>query len=260
MTLFPALLRELTPARAAFSERDPDLPGMGNASLAFGSKEEALCVRAGILSQIGLDLEALVLAEQVHGDVIHRARFGDRGRGSLSQADRLPPGDGLVTDVPGLAVGVLVADCCCILVADRGGRAVGAFHSGWRGTVAGIAARAVETFEREFKILPDELMAWISPAISVRNYTVGAEVWNAVRERWGTDRLREDPLRVDLAGLCRDQMVQAGLPAAAIEVCDGCTLESPRWFSHRRGDLPEGRMLGVIALPGVAPTGSRRGT
>ncbi len=253
MSFFPALLGERTPARAAFSERDPSLPGMGNASLAYGSTEEVVEVRSRVLTEIGLGLEALVLAEQVHGDAIRRARAEDRGRGAFSQTDRLPPADGLVTDVPGLAVGILVADCCCILMADIQGRAVGAIHSGWRGTAAGIARRAVEVFLSEFAIPPAELVAWISPAISVRNYRVGEEVWNAVREKWGDEHLRKDPLRVDLSGLCREQMVAAGMRADAIAVSGICTLESPSCFSHRRGDRPEGRMLGVIALPGTAP-------
>jgi polyphenol oxidase len=248
MILQSPLLKAVTPTLHVFSLRDPALPGEGNVSLVQGHMEEVLPNRRQLLESVGLKPGDLVLASQVHGSGILRAHEADRGRGALSNEDRLGSADGLITGVPGLAVGVLVADCCCLLMTDTEGRSVGAFHAGWKGTLAGMAQRAVESFTTEFAIPPRCLRAWIGPAISGRNYQVSEEIWCQFREILGVgDYLMTEPFRVDLKELNRMQLLKAGLPPEDMEVSPICTLESSNCFSHRRGDHPQGRMLGLIA-------------
>jgi polyphenol oxidase len=248
MILQSPLLKAVTSTLHVFSLRDPTLPGEGNASLVQGPMEEVLPNRRQLLDSIGLQPGDLVLASQVHGSGILRVHEDDRGRGALSNEDRLGPADGLITDVPGLAVGVLVADCCCLLMTDTEGRAVGAYHAGWKGTLAGMAQRAVESFKVEFAIPPCCLRAWIGPAISERNYEVSEEIWSQFHQIWGAgDYLMTAPFRVNLKELNRMQLLKAGLSPEGVEVSPICTLESLNCFSHRRGDHPQGRMLGLIA-------------
>jgi len=237
-----------TPAIPGFSLREEFLPDYGNMSFDLGDRQSVLANRGTFLQQIGLDPIHLTLVHQEHGTTIHRVRFEQRGRGALS-LEGVRPSDGLMTDEPGVPLGILAADCCCLLMADVGGRAVGAFHAGWRGTHAGMAQKAVETFRTDFDVPPSDLRVWISPCISAKNYEVGQEVWEKFEKDWGKDCLLEDPLRVDLPGLNRQQLVEAGIDQDAIEMPNVCTMESERFFSHRRGDEPKGRMLGVIALP-----------
>ncbi len=248
MILQSTLLKGVAAVLHAFSLRDPSLPGEGNTSLVQGPEGEVLPVRKLLLESLGLKPGDLALASQVHGPGIVRVHETERGRGAFSNEDRLGPADGLITDVPGLAVGVLVADCCCVLITDEEGTAVGAFHAGWKGTLAGMACHAAEAFTREFNLVPRQLRAWIGPAISGPNYEVGEEIWTRFREVWGEgDYLLKKPFRVDLKDLNRRQLVEAGVPVGAMEVSPLCTLESPTCFSHRRGDQPQGRMLGLIA-------------
>lgn len=247
MILRSPLLERVDTVSHAFSLRDPFLPGEGNTSLVQGPPGEVLPVRKQLLERLGLGACDLALASQVHGTTIIKVLSGERGRGALSNEDRLGPADGLVTDVPALAVGVLVADCCCLLMADREGQAVGAFHAGWKGTLNGMARSAVQAFDTEYGIPPGRLLAWIGPAISGRNYEVGEEIWNQFHQAWGEGNYLMHSFHVDLKELNRRQLLEAGLSPGSVEVSPVCTLESPICFSHRRGSPPEGRMLGLIA-------------
>jgi YfiH family protein len=154
-------------------------------------------------------------------------------------------------------VGVLVADCCCLLMADVHGLAVAAVHAGWRGSLDGIACRAVRMLQRERGIAPRDLRVWISPAISGKNYTVSQELWERFHRDWGDGPgfLLQEPYRIDLPKLNACQLLKCGVPVEGIEDAGLCTLISETCFSHRRGDSPQGRMLGMIALP---PSGVRR--
>ena len=231
-----------------FSLRDPTQPGFGNVSLKMGDRSSATWNRRTLLTHIGQDPKNLTLAHQVHGSRILRVEPADRGRGASDAEDALPSADGLITTIPDCPVGVLVADCCCLLASDVEGRVVGAFHAGWRGTLAGIAVQAVKAFEEEFSIHPEGLRFWIGPAICGECYETGPEIWEEFSRMWGGICLLDDPPRVDLPGLNREQLVRAGVPRECIELSEICTLSNPQCFSHRRGDHPPGRMLGCIAV------------
>jgi YfiH family protein len=253
------LLSRETGSLHLFSLRNPELPGYGNTSLTIGNPaknylEESLLNRKSLLSRLGLAPTDLTLAFQEHGIGIIAVTEKERGRGALSGEDCVGKADGLITAVPGLAVGVLVADCCCLLMADTHQRAVGAFHAGWRGTYAGMAQTAVKTFQDSFGIPADDLRIWVGPTISGKNYAVSEDLWKQFKEKWGEGEYlmcRGRPLGLpclDLVALTTSQLHQVGIRPEAVESAGICTYESPQCFSHRRGDSPPGRMLGMIAL------------
>ncbi|MCC6732628.1 MAG: polyphenol oxidase family protein [Candidatus Omnitrophica bacterium] len=249
------LLQRGIPVPHVFSLRDTSLPGFGNASFLSGERAEVLQFRKNILRESGLSIDRLTLAFQEHGAQVLRVETEQAGRGSMNHDECLGPADGLMTASPGVAVGVLVADCCCLLMADLNGSAVGAIHAGWRGTQSGIAMNAVRSFQAEFGVPAPSVRAWISPSISAKKYRVGEEVWNLIRDRWGEgDYLLRDPLRIDLPSLNREQMLRSGMIAENIEVSGICTFDSMDCFSHRRGDSPQGRMLGVISPANGLPS------
>ena len=110
---------------------------------------------ADFLRARGFDPAALATAEQVHGGEVAVAT----GPGLHAGADAL------VTGVPGLTLGIYVADCAAVYLADRRGRAIGLVHSGRAGTEAGITGRAIARMQEEFGVAPADLVVQLSPCI-----------------------------------------------------------------------------------------------
>src|SRR5687767_11102134 len=109
----------------------------------------------------------LVTLKQVHSDVVH---FVERTPGGPLI------GDGLLTNKPGLVIAVGTADCLPILIADPVHKAVGAFHAGWRGTLARIVEKGIGEMRRRFRSDPAALQAAIGPGIHGCCYAVGNEL------------------------------------------------------------------------------------
>jgi len=175
----------------------------------------------------------VAVLKQVHGTVVRVAEGADAVRSE---------GDGWVSDIPGLCVGVYVADCQPILMWDLRGRAVGAIHAGWRSTAAGMGRSAVEAM-RGLGVAPDALAAAIGPHARACCYRVGPEV----AARFRPENVHDG--RLDLAAeICR-QLVESGVQPGNISVSDACTMCRPEdFFSYRR----EGRPDGMLAFIGVS--------
>ena len=242
--------------------------GSGELNLGWTKEDDPACVRenrgrflrlaSGEMS--GNRGMRMVNVRQVHGDLVRVIRGEDgvfEGRLESAEGKALLEGDGLVTDVPGVMLGVGTADCVPVLVVDVEKRAVGAFHAGWRGTAAGIVGEGIEAMRREYGSHPEDLMAAVGPSIGACCYAVGEEVRSQFRERFGyADELfrERDGLYVDLWEANRRQLVDAGMKAERIEVvgeCTACTREADgrrRYFSHRAEAGRAGRMLNVIGV------------
>ena len=211
----------------------------------------------------------LVSAHQVHSSIIHRL-------------DLVPPGpltgDGLITATPGLVLAIKTADCLPVLLADRKRRAVGAFHAGWRGTLARIVEKGVGEMRRQFGCDPADLTAAIGPGVHRCCYAVGDEVRekfesqfayaaelfesvfssDPVRERYPLLFLNqrapghgEPPreLHLDLVEANRRQLLDAGVAAKNISVVDLCTsCRTDLLFSHRKERGKTGRMMAAIGI------------
>jgi len=167
---------------------------------------------------------------QVHSD---RVVVVDGGRGCLGE------GDALVSGEPGVWLGVHTADCLPILLADPAGRGVAAVHAGWRGTAAGIVARAVEVLRARFGCEPSTLEAVIGPGIGACCYEVGPEV----AERFH----RSGRVKLDLAEANLRQLAQAGVTRAwQAALCTACRPDD--FHSYRRDRPHAGRMVSAIRL------------
>ena len=94
----------------------------------------------------------------------------------VNERRMFPDTDALITQVPGLWIGVYSADCVPILVADTRLKVVAAIHAGWRGTVGGITRATVERMTADFGCRPEDLQAVIGPSISPEAFEVGEEV------------------------------------------------------------------------------------
>ena len=164
--------------------------------------------------------------------------------------------DGMATDRPGLALGILTADCAPVLFADEQAGVIGAAHCGWRGALAGIAEAVLERME-ELGARAGRTAAAGGPCIGHASYAVGPEFRPAVEAadagngRWFAAAARPGHFRFDLAGYVAARLERAGLAAVSVARADTCA-EEARFFSYRRaclrGETDYGRQLSLIAL------------
>ncbi|KGF67351.1 polyphenol oxidase [Hoeflea sp. BAL378] len=219
-------------------------------NVGLGSKDDRARVlenRARVSRWFGLDADRLVTVHQVHSPRVHVATTGNRGE--------RPEADALVTQTPGLVLGVLSADCGPILFADPEARIIGAAHAGWRGALDGVLESTVAAMQ-QLGARPERIVAALGPSISQTNYEVGPEF----RERF----VRDDPAHeayfvasptpghamFDLRQFTLDRLQAAGLNA---EMLADCTYaDENAWFSYRRAthrNEPDyGRQISAIAI------------
>lgn len=204
---------------------------------AVGDDPAAVRANRTVLAQrVGLPAGSFVWMDQVHGALVRTVgRSGDD-----------PPGecDGIVTAVPGIALGVLAADCVPILARDERAGVIGAAHAGRRGAADGIAERLLEAMVQVGASVPD-VVVQLGPAICGRCYEVPAGLRDEVERTLSGSAVltaRGTP-GLDLRAGLRRQLLAAGVRAVRID--SRCTYEDPELFSHRRG-APTGRLAGVI--------------
>lgn len=173
-----------------------------------------------------------------------------------SEDDR-PKADALVTDRPGIALGILTADCTPVLLADREAAVVGAAHAGWKGAFGGVLASTVETMEK-LGAKREHIVAAVGPTIGRKSYEVDADFFQRFlaadedNDLFFTDG-RPGHYQFDLEGY-----VLARLAAAGVKRIEALGLDTysdeDRFYSYRRathrGEPAYGRQISIIAVPG----------
>jgi len=187
----------------------------------------------------------LVRPKQVHGSAVVVVGENDQEKASSTICGEA---DIIVSQQPDTAVAVQTADCVPILLFDPRTGAAGAAHSGWKGTAADVAGKAVAAMVRSFNSRPADLIAAIGPSIGPCCYQVGEDllqVFGAAGRRWF---FRFGPeLRLNLWAANRDQLAEAGLDPANIHVAELCTAMEPALFhSYRRDREAAGRLASAI--------------
>jgi len=167
--------------------------------------------------------------------------------------DERPRADAMVTDRPGLLLGVVTADCAPVLLADREAGVIGAAHAGWRGAHGGVLENTVAAMER-LGADHSRIAAAIGPAIAQPSYEVDARF----RENFGPEDDaffipgRPGHWQFDLEGYAAKR-----LRAAGVGIIDPLGLDTysdeARFFSYRRathrGEPAYGRQFSLIGLP-----------
>jgi polyphenol oxidase len=191
---------------------------------------------------LGVPAERMYFLAQVHGRQV-RVLGGEETWGAVVES----AGDALVSRCPTLACCVRIADCVPVLVGDEASGAVAAVHAGWRGTVAGVVGAAVAALRREGARLVAAIGPHISRAAFEVSEEVAAELERASSARGVVDRTPGTRPHVDLSGIVRAQLVEAGVAEAAIDLVEGCTVGQPEsFFSYRRDGTQSGRHLAGI--------------
>jgi YfiH family protein len=192
---------------------------------------------------VGIHDGRIVTMKQIHGDDIvevHDTKLKEAGEA-----------DGMITATPGIFLGVLTADCVPILFVAPQTKVVAAVHAGWRGTLAGIAEKAVRRLGQDYGANLREIEVALGPAIGGCCYEVGPDVLQPMRGRWGN--LAETAIRenagksfIDLRAINRGILEAAGVPGSQIQQVGPCTCCSEEYFSYRREGAETGRQMSVI--------------
>ena len=223
-----------------------------NCGLGSGDGREAVIEnRRRAMAFLDLPEEALVTNFQIHSpDVVVVDKPWPR--------DERPRADALVTRQPGVALGILTADCAPILFADDAAGVIGAAHAGWRGAVSGVAEATVAAMA---KLGADvsHIRAAIGPCIAQASYEVGPEFpgpflnQDTAYERFFRPSRRGGHFMFDLPGYLEARLKAIGIADIGIVARDTCA-ETDSFFSYRRttlnGGKDYGRGLSAIALDG----------
>lgn len=188
---------------------------------------------------IGFDPARLVLTHQTHSDLVQAVT--DRDCRGLDHRD-YPECDALITNTPGVALGIFTADCTPILLYDPVTGAVGAAHAGWRGTAAAIAAKTVEAMALHYGSRPADICAAIGPNIGPCCFQTDGDVPDAMVASFGPEarewiRPADEKYYVNLKALNALALRRVGVEN--IEISDACTAcQHDIFWSHRvtRGD------------------------
>ncbi len=207
---------------------------------------------------VGFDPDALVSLKQVHSVDVRTVTAADAGLGYIRPTDETC--DGYVTCERGVALGVRTADCVPILAAAVDGRGeayvVGAFHAGWRGTVAGIATEGIRRMVA-LGARVEHIRVAVGPCIRTCCFEIDDAARDVFVERLGremTDRFvlpsREGHYDADLVGIDLALLAEAGVAPERVAVSELCTrCRGDLFYSHRRDGARRGSMLSVICLP-----------
>jgi purine-nucleoside/S-methyl-5'-thioadenosine phosphorylase / adenosine deaminase len=223
-----------------------------NCGLGSGDGRDAVIEnRRRAMEFLALPEPALVTNFQIHSpDVVVVDKPWPR--------DERPRADGLVTRQPGVALGILTADCAPLLFADEAAGVIGAAHAGWRGAVSGVAEATVAAMA---KLGADvsRIRGAIGPCIAQDSYEVGPEfpaaflAQDKANERFFRPSRRAGHFMFDLPGYLESRLEAIGLADIGIVARDTCA-ETESFFSYRRttlsGGKDYGRGLSAIALGG----------
>lgn len=172
------------------------------------------------------------------------------------KTERLYNFDAAITRERGFFIGICTADCVPILLYDKKNEAVAAIHAGWRGTVQRIVQNTLAEMKKSFGTETNDVLAAIGPSISMRNYEVGDEVVQQLRQcdfeiNSSNSQINSvsKKTHLDLKEINRQELLRLGVPKQQIEKSRYCTFQNSRlFFSARRQSIHSGRMLTGIML------------
>ncbi|WP_420862819.1 peptidoglycan editing factor PgeF [Algirhabdus cladophorae] len=213
-----------------------------------GSSDQADMVhlnRQRVATAMDLQVDSLVSVHQCHSADVVLVE---------NPFDKKPKVDAMVTRTPGLALGILTADCQPVLFADREAGVVGAAHAGWQGALYGVLEATIEAMV-DHGAQRNRITAVIGPCISQRAYEVGPDFFETFvaeddRSTQYFANGRGDRLQFDLPGFGLMRLREAGVAASWT---GHCTYTDPdRFFSYRRSvhqkEADYGRLIACIRL------------
>jgi polyphenol oxidase len=217
-------------------------------NLSYSTSPDPILVtenRTLVAKYMGVTFDTLYIPKQVHKDRI--LKVDDK-----TTTEALEAIDALITNSTNVCIAVMSADCVPILLYDKKNHAAGAVHSGWKGTVAHILTKTLQSMQHEFGTQGADVVAAIGPSVCQASYEVGYEVVEAVRKSFNQSesllQLQQNgKAKLDLWQANYLQLTTFGLKPENIEVANTCTvIHNQHFFSARKGD--SGRFAAGIRL------------
>jgi YfiH family protein len=263
-----------------------DVYGPGSLNLGWTKQDDSANVAENrkrfVKAVAGRRPVRLATLRQTHTGLVRIIEAGDSPL-ETAEGKAVLRGDGVMTDVPGLLLGVQVADCVPVLIADPKRNAVAAFHAGWRGTLKRIVERGIGRMRLRYGSRPEDLVAVVGPSIGACCYSVGEEVRQEFESQFEyckelfSEVYDADPVKqkypllfltarapghsnlgpqihLNLWEANRRQLLDAGLKekkVAVIGECTACTRlkgGALKYFSHRGENGFAGRMIAAVGV------------
>ena len=211
-----------------------------------------------LADKLGVAEDHIILPHQVHGVEVRQVAADFFAMTANDRKMLLEGADAVMTDLKGVCIGVSTADCIPVLLYDAEHHAVAAIHAGWRGTVARIVSHTVQQMVSAYHTEPGKLKAVIGPGISLDNFEVGDEVYEAFRQaafpmgkiaeqrpatdqplKWHINLPMCNQLTLQKAGVAEENIYQSGI----------CTYaDSDEYFSARKLGIKSGRIFTGILI------------
>ncbi|PJA98191.1 MAG: peptidoglycan editing factor PgeF [Ignavibacteriales bacterium CG_4_9_14_3_um_filter_30_11] len=209
-----------------------------NMSLSVGDdKDIVLENRKSFFNSLDLLSENVALQKQIHGTNIT----------IIEKAGLYDDSDALITTKKGIGLATSSADCVTIFLYDPVNKVIAAVHSGWRGTVKQILTFTLKKLESVYNTSSENLIAFIGPSISQKNYEVGKEVAEQFDKKYLIPK--GDKYLLDVSAVNYDILLNYSVKIENIEKSQLCSFEERNLLhSYRRDGKISGRALGVIAL------------
>ena len=253
---------DIIKSKHAFSTR---IGGVSNISytsslnLAFnrGDTEETVLENLRLFGEaVGFDPHDVISLPQIHSDIVITATLSMRGEGYF-KAPHMSC-DGYITEEKGVVLGVKSADCVPIIMEaeDKNGHvaAVSAIHAGWRGTVSGIAGRAVERFVKQ-GFSAESIRVAIGPSIGACCFEVGDDFLEILKSACGEDFANRFTFKkgqksyADIRHMNLEILKKSGISEHNVDISNECTFCScEKYYSHRRSSGQRGTMLSVVFM------------
>ena len=209
-----------------------------NLSYSVGDEKEIVdSNRAIFFNELGLNEIMVGYQKQVHEDKINL----------VSASGNCGESDALITTKMNLGLAISSADCPAIFIYDPKEKVIAAVHSGWRGTEKKILWKTINKLKNDFNSDPSNLICYIGPSISQKNYEVGEDVATKFDKEFVS--MDKNKYYLDVAGANYRMLIQEGVKRTNIQKSALCTYEYENLLhSYRRGGQISGRALGIIAM------------
>lgn len=204
---------------------------------------------------LGISEGHLIFANQIHGDQTFIIDTHFIELDNKTREKYLKGVDALITNIPGIAINVLTADCVPILLYCPTKHVIAAIHAGWRGVVKMTVQKTIDRMINEFNCDPSSMIAGIGPSISADNFEVGDEVTEQFEnagfniEQISYLNTESRKRHFDLQKANKQLMIDHGLSEKHIEIINTCTfINDDTFFSARRQGILSGRQATGIIL------------
>lgn len=235
-----------------------------NMGLHVGDMPDAVAENRKRLAQVlGVEPHRLTCGEQVHGVGVTRVTPELVGRGAFSWNDSIPDSDAIHTNLVEVPLLLLVADCVPVLIYDAVHHAVAVVHAGWRGAIAHIVERTIDSMHKAYGTLPSDCYLFVGPSIGADSFEVSEEIAEQFRQDMHALGLSQvdEVVRyiqrdgqttptpyVDLKVYIAACVVQKGVPLKQVAVSSTDTMTTDGCYSYRRDHGRTGRMAMFAVL------------